>query len=192
MHKKLSTTWLTGNSAVLAVLYSAIWKLYSETGNVPLNQGIWKYALSASLRECLPYFSQHSLWLARMLRRNIRTEFRNLEIVTFKSSMLRGEHETWNVRIFLRFHVNLPFLVSYLVHLVSGRVCSNFLSALWKNTPDNFSKTTPKQTTLAAFLTFTRRSLYTNNWVTQPSDRIQNSDRIQEFTRDWHEKSSIK
>ena len=118
------------------------------------------YALSASLRECLSYFSQHSLWLARILRRNMRTEFRNLEIVTFKSSLLRGEHGTRNVRIFLRFHVNLPFLVSYLVHLVSGRVCSNFLSALWKNTPDNFSKTTPKQTTLAAFLTFTRHSIF--------------------------------
>ena len=192
MHKRLSTTWLTGNSAVLAVLYSAIWKFYSETGNVPLNQGIRKYALNASLRECLPCFSQHLLWLARILWRNIQTEFRNLERNTFKSSLLRGEHGTQNVRVFLRFHVNLLFLVFYIVHLVNGRVCSNFLSALWKNTPGNFSKTTPKQTTLAAFLTFSRRSLYTNNSVIQPSERIQNFDRIQEFAQDWQEKSSIK
>ena len=169
MHKRLSTASLTGNSAVLAVLYSAIWKFYSEMGNVPLNQGIQKYLC---FKCYLKGMFCHSLWLARILRRNILTEFRNLEIVTFKSSLLQGEHGTRNVRIFLRFHVNLPFLVSYLAHLVSGRVCSNFLSALWKNTPDNFSKTTPKQTTLAAFLTFTRRSLYTNNWVTQSSGQI--------------------
>ena len=72
-------------------------------------------------------------------------EFRNLENVTFKSSLLHGEHGTRNVRIFLRFHVKLPFLVSCLVHLINRKVCSNFLSALAKNTPDNFSQISPKQ-----------------------------------------------
>ena len=62
----------------------------------------------------------------------------NLETASFKSSLLHGEHGTQKVCIFLPFHVNLPFLVSSIIHLLNGGGRPDFLSALWKNTPDYF------------------------------------------------------
>ena len=57
--------------------------------------------------------------------------------MTFKFSLLHGKHRTRKVRIFLCFYVNTLFLPSCIVHLLSEEGCSNFCSALLKNTPDN-------------------------------------------------------
>ena len=50
----------------------------------------------------------------------------NLEINSFKSSFLYGEHGTHKVCIFLPFHGNLPSLVSSIIHLFNGAAASDF------------------------------------------------------------------